>query len=131
MDGTIPIDVRQSLIDKFNKDSSISVFLLTTHVGSLGISLVGANCVIIYDIDWNPHRDIQARDRCYRFGQERAIEIYRLINQRTIEEMIYYRQIYKLYLSDNILSRKKMKINQLDKHYLEELFNLCNSRNCF
>jgi len=62
---------RQELIDQFNTDSSIFVFLLSTKAGGLGINLTAANVVILHDIDFNPYNDKQAEDRCHRIGQKR------------------------------------------------------------
>lgn len=59
MDGDTPITDRQKYIDMYNRDPSIFLFLLTTHVGGLGVNLTGADYVIIYDPDWNPSTDIQ------------------------------------------------------------------------
>jgi DNA excision repair protein ERCC-6 len=62
MDGGTPISQRQRLVDEFNKDDSIDVFLLTTRVGGLGLNLTGADRVIIFDPDWNPSTDLQVRN---------------------------------------------------------------------
>jgi len=62
---------RQELIDQFNNDASIFVFLLSTKAGGLGINLSAANVVILHDIDFNPYNDKQAEDRCHRIGQKR------------------------------------------------------------
>ena len=59
------------MIDKYNKDDEIFVFLLSTRAGGLGINLVSANTVILHDIDYNPYNDKQAEDRCHRVGQTR------------------------------------------------------------
>jgi len=64
------------------------VFLLTTRVGGLGINLTGANRVIIYDPDWNPATDAQARERAWRIGQNKQVTVYRLITAGTIEEKV-------------------------------------------
>ena len=61
----------QDLIDQFNTDTSIFVFLLSTKAGGLGINLTAANVVILHDIDFNPYNDKQAEDRCHRIGQKR------------------------------------------------------------
>lgn len=60
---------RIGLIDNFNTDRDIFVFLLSTRAGGLGINLTSANVVILHDIDWNPYNDKQAEDRCHRVGQ--------------------------------------------------------------
>lgn len=89
MDGSTSVGSRQPLIDKFNQDDSYFVFLLTTRVGGLGVNLTGANRVIIYDPDWNPATDTQARERAWRIGQEKQVTIYRLLSAGTIEEKVY------------------------------------------
>ena len=103
MDGTTPISQRTQIIERFNKDRAIFIFLLTTRVGGLGINLTGADRVIIFDPDWNPSTDLQARERAWRLGQTRPVMIYRLLTSGTIEEKIYQRQIFKQYLSKKIL----------------------------
>ena len=67
------------------------MFLLTTRVGGLGINLTGADRVVIFDPDWNPSTDMQARERAWRIGQERNVTVYRLLTTGTIEEKIYHR----------------------------------------
>ncbi|KAJ8971307.1 hypothetical protein NQ314_000785 [Rhamnusium bicolor] len=69
-------------------DSNYDAFLLTTRVGGLGINLTGANRVIIFDPDWNPATDTQARERAWRIGQEKQVTIYRLLSAGTIEEKV-------------------------------------------
>ncbi|KAH9420348.1 DNA excision repair protein ERCC-6 [Dermatophagoides pteronyssinus] len=123
MDGTTTINMRQNLIKSFNEDKTKFVFLLTTRVGGVGVSLTGANRVIIFDPDWNPCTDIQARERCWRIGQKRDVVIYRLMTSGTVEEKIYHRQIFKQYLSNRILRdpkhQKFVKMNNM-----RELFTL-------
>lgn len=60
---------RQLMIDLYNMDESLFVFLLSTKAGGLGINLTAADTVIIHDIDYNPYNDKQAEDRCHRVGQ--------------------------------------------------------------
>lgn len=62
---------RQLMIDLYNMDESIFVFLLSTKAGGLGINLTAADTVILHDIDYNPYNDKQAEDRCHRVGQTR------------------------------------------------------------
>lgn len=122
MDGGTSVGSRQPLIDKFNQDNSYFVFLLTTRVGGLGVNLTGANRVIIYDPDWNPATDTQARERAWRIGQEKQVTIYRLLSAGTIEEKVFFfwqkncdlinfffffqmyqRQVWKQLLSNKVL----------------------------
>ncbi|KAL4943136.1 hypothetical protein BDV06DRAFT_234991 [Aspergillus oleicola] len=109
MDGTTPIQHRQTMVDEFNKDPDLHVFLLTTKVGGLGVNLTGADRVIIYDPDWNPSTDVQARERAWRLGQKRDVTIYRLMTAGTIEEKIYHRQIFKQFLTNKILKDPKQR----------------------
>ncbi|CAL1297537.1 unnamed protein product [Larinioides sclopetarius] len=96
IDGTISkIEERERRIQLFQNDSSYSVFLLTTQVGGVGITLTAADRVIIYDPSWNPATDAQAVDRVYRIGQQNNVIVYRLITCGTVEEKIYRRQIFK------------------------------------
>jgi SNF2 family DNA or RNA helicase len=60
---------RQDMIDNYNEDGEIFIFLLSTKAGGMGINLTAANVVIMHDIDYNPFNDKQAEDRCHRVGQ--------------------------------------------------------------
>lgn len=123
MDGETPIKNRQDLVDEFNKSPDLHVFLLTTKVGGLGVNLTGANRVIIYDPDWNPSTDIQARERSWRLGQKREVEIYRLMSAGTIEEKIYHRQIFKQFLTNKVLKDPKQR-QTFQMSDLHDLFTL-------
>jgi DNA excision repair protein ERCC-6 len=123
MDGNTSIKDRQDLVDEFNNDPELHVFLLTTKVGGLGVNLTGADRVIIYDPDWNPSTDIQARERAWRLGQKREVEIYRLMTAGTIEEKIYHRQIFKQFLTNKILRDPKQR-QTFQLKDLHDLFTL-------
>merc|ERR1719414_2080007 len=117
MDGQTSIGSRQNLIKKFNENPDIFVFLLTTKVGGLGVNLTGADRVVIFDPDWNPSTDTQARERAWRIGQSKEVTIYRLLLSGTIEEKIYHRQIFKQLLINRVLKdptqRRLFKANDL------------------
>ena len=68
LDGSTGIRHRQALVDQFNEDEGISLFLLTTRVGGVGLNLQGADRVVLFDPDWNPSTDAQARERAWRLG---------------------------------------------------------------
>jgi len=72
--------------------------ILTTKVGGLGINLIGADRVIIFDPDWNPATDLQARERAWRIGQTNSVTIYRLLTAGTIEEKVYIFLVNKNYI---------------------------------
>lgn len=109
MDGSTPIKLRMSIIDEFNNSGDIFIFILTTKVGGLGTNLTGANRVIIFDPDWNPSTDMQARERAWRIGQKKDVTVYRLITGGTIEEKVYHRQIYKHFLTNKILKNPQQR----------------------
>ncbi|KAJ8418177.1 hypothetical protein AAFF_G00138860 [Aldrovandia affinis] len=125
MDGTTSIASRQPLIAQFNEEKSIFVFLLTTRVGGIGVNLTGANRVIIYDPDWNPSTDMQARERAWRIGQKLHVTIYRLLTAGTIEEKIYHRQIFKQFLTNRVLKDPKQR-RFFKSNDIYELFTLSN-----
>jgi len=109
LDGKTSVSSRQRLIDTFNSDESYFAMLMTTRTGGVGVNLTGANRVVIYDPDWNPQTDSQARARSHRFGQTKPVTIYRLITAGTIEEKIYHRQIFKTALTNKVLEDPKQK----------------------
>ncbi|KAK3494312.1 SNF2 family N-terminal domain-containing protein [Neurospora hispaniola] len=123
MDGKTPVKDRQTLVDQFNNDPDLHLFLLTTKVGGLGTNLTGANRVIIFDPDWNPSTDVQARERAWRLGQKKEVTIYRLMTAGTIEEKIYHRQIFKQFLSNKVLKDPKQQTS-FNLNDLHDLFSL-------
>ncbi|KAM7452234.1 ATP-dependent helicase smarcad1 [Porites harrisoni] len=125
LDGQTSVVERQGLIDKFNGDADIFVFLLSTKAGGLGINLTSANVVILHDIDFNPYNDKQAEDRCHRVGQTREVTVYRLIAKDTIEEAILQCAQSKLRLEqDMAASDKDESASPKDvSELLQEAFN--------
>lgn len=85
----------QALVQEFQTTDDIPVFLLTTQVGGLGLTLTAADRVIIVDPAWNPSTDNQSVDRAYRIGQQKDVVVYRLITCGTVEEKIYKKQVFK------------------------------------
>ncbi|XP_031165163.1 DNA excision repair protein ERCC-6-like [Sander lucioperca] len=125
LDGTITqIAERERLITLFQTDKRYSVFLLTTQVGGVGITLTAANRVVIYDPSWNPATDAQAVDRAYRIGQTENVVVYRLITCGTVEEKIYRRQVFKDSLIRQNTGDKKNPFRYFSKQELKELFIL-------
>lgn len=99
LDGTIAAGPRRIAIDHFNApDSTDFCFLLSTRAGGLGINLMTADTVIIFDSDWNPQADLQAMARAHRIGQTRPVSVFRLVSKETVEEEILERARNKLML---------------------------------
>ena len=124
LDGTTGVQERQQRLDAFNAlDSSVFAFLLTTRAGGIDVNLVGADRVVVFDPDWNPSTDVQARELAWRTGQQKPVTVFRLVTAGTIEEKIYHRQIFKQYLTSKVLHDAKRK-RCFNKHSLRELFVL-------
>lgn len=105
IDGSTEMCDREADVKRFYEDSSYSIFLLSTKAGGLGLNLVAADCVIIYDIDWNPQNDLQAADRAYRIGQTRPVVVYKLVTEHSIEERMLEFQKYKLVWDELVIQR--------------------------
>ncbi len=101
---------RQSVVDQFNQSPGISVFLISLKAGGYGLNLTSADTVILFDPWWNPMVEDQAADRAHRFGQQRAVTVYRLITQGTIEEKMELLQSKKRSRFDRV-------VNQTDDHH--------------
>lgn len=105
LDGSVPNTKRQAMIDEFNKCSPMAcfAFLLSAKAGGVGINLIGANRLVLFDVDWNPATDEQAMARIHRDGQKKPCAIYRFLIKGGIEERIWQRQVVKRGLADSIM----------------------------
>ncbi|XP_056346999.1 DNA excision repair protein ERCC-6-like [Oenanthe melanoleuca] len=129
IDGTVThLTERERRINAFQSSPDCSVFLLTTQVGGVGITLTAASRVVIFDPSWNPATDAQAVDRAYRIGQKENVVIYRLITCGTVEEKIYRRQVFKDSLIRQTTGDKKNPFRYFSKQELRELFTLEDTR---
>ncbi|XP_032994140.1 DNA excision repair protein ERCC-6-like [Lacerta agilis] len=125
IDGTVShLGERKRRISVFQKSKEYSVFLLTTQVGGVGLTLTAATRVVIFDPSWNPAIDAQAVDRVYRIGQKDNVVIYRLICCGTVEEKIYRRQIFKDSLIRQSMGDRKDPYRYFTMQELRELFTL-------
>jgi SWI/SNF-related matrix-associated actin-dependent regulator 1 of chromatin subfamily A len=124
IDGSTPVNDRQSLIDDFYDDESIEVFMLSTRSGGAGINLACANKVIIFDSSFNPQDDIQAENRAHRIGQTRDVEVVTLITKGTIEEQIYALGESKRLLDDRVTGGDEEDSKKAESKNMEELERL-------
>ncbi|NXI54568.1 ARIP4 Helicase, partial [Chloroceryle aenea] len=128
LDGSTSASERERLINQFNDPSNTSVwlFLLSTRAGCLGVNLIGANRVVVFDASWNPCHDAQAVCRVYRYGQKKPCHIYRLVSDYTLEKKIYDRQISKQGMSDRVVDDLNPVLNFTRRevenllHFVEE-----------
>ncbi|KAL7608695.1 hypothetical protein Lser_V15G14091 [Lactuca serriola] len=123
MDGTTKDSERLKIVHDFQEGVGAPIFLLTTRVGGLGLTLTKADRVIVVDPDWNPSTDNQSVDRAYRIGQKKDVIVYCLMTCGTIEEKIYIKQIYKGGLFKSATEDKE-QIRYFDYWDLKELFSL-------
>lgn len=124
LDGSTPIKKRQELVDDFNVPMSQEiVFLLSSKAGGVGLNLIGANRLILFDPDWNPANDAQAMGRVWRDGQKKRVFIYRLLSTGTIEEKVYQRQVSKQGLSANVVDMQEDSKQHFTLEELKSLFS--------
>ena len=121
--GATKVDERLKLVDEFNENSDVKVFLISLKAGGTGLNLIGADMVIHYDPWWNLSAENQATDRAYRIGQKNNVQVYKLITKDSIEEKIYDLQNKKGKLTENMLDTKTTFISKLSKEEIMNLFN--------
>jgi DNA repair and recombination protein RAD54B len=131
LDGSTPSGKRQGLVEKFNKSSKASsfAFLLSAKSGGVGLNLIGASRIVLFDIDWNPATDLQAMARIHRDGQKLPVKIYRFLVQGSIDEKIYQRQVMKMGLANAVVDNKA-SASSFSKEELRDLFRLDEREGC-
>ncbi len=123
LDGTMNVNKRQKLVDKFNDpEGDEFVFLLSSKAGGCGLNLIGANRLVLFDPDWNPAADQQALARVWRDGQKKDCFVYRFITTGSIEEKIFQRQSHKQSLSSCVVDSAEDVERHFSLDSLKELF---------
>lgn len=135
LDGSTSTKERDQKINAFNSEKSIFVFLLSAKSGGVGLNLIGASRLILFDNDWNPSIDLQAMSRIHRDGQTKPCFIYRLVTTGCIDEKILQRQLMKIALSKKFLDDKSSNStsndNDLFQHEdLADLFTVNEATKC-
>jgi SWI/SNF-related matrix-associated actin-dependent regulator of chromatin subfamily A member 5 len=134
IDGQTSHEERIDAIDAYNApDSEKFLFLLTTRAGGLGINLVTADIVIIFDSDWNPQADLQAQDRAHRIGQTKQVYVFRFVTENAIEEKVMERAAQKLRLDQLVIQQGRLSQQQkasskedllaMIQHGAQDMFN--------
>lgn len=114
---------RQSIIDEFQENDNIKIFLLSLKAGGVGINLTAADYVIHFDPWWNPAVENQATDRAHRIGQKNPVFVYRMITRDTIEEKIHHMQQRKKELADSLITDETSWLKRLSLSDIENLFD--------
>ena len=114
LDGTTKAKTRMEMVEEFNSNEEIKVFVISLKAGGTGLNLVGADTVIHLDPWWNVSAELQASDRAYRIGQTKNVNIIRLICKDTIEEKVIELQEIKRGLADSIVEEGNHKLSKQD-----------------
>ena len=120
--GKTKVSDRMDLVNEFNFNEDVKVFLISLKAGGTGLNLIGADMVIHYDPWWNLSAENQATDRTYRIGQKRNVQVYKLITKNSIEEKIYNLQEKKAKLADDMLTTNETFISNLSRDEIMDLF---------
>jgi len=120
LDGSTRIEQRQDMMERFNRDTRIDVFILSSRSGGIGMNLTGADTVIFYDLDWNPQMDKQCQDRAHRIGQTRDVHIYKLVSEHTIEVNILKKSNQKRMLDEVVIQEGEFTTDYFNKAQAED-----------
>ena len=112
---------RKTLVDSFQSDPNIKVFIATLKTGSLGLNLVAADMVFIYDPWWNQSVENQAIDRTHRMGQKKTVMCYRFITKDSIEEKILKLQDMKTNMINQLIQADQSNFKSLSEQDIEYL----------
>lgn len=126
LDGQTKIEDRGIRVKEFNEGKG-SIFLISLKAGGTGLNLTGADVVIHFDPWWNPAVEEQATDRAHRIGQQKTVEVIKLIAQGTIEEKIYNLQEKKKAIINSVMSEESTEeslISQMSQEDIEDLFKI-------
>ncbi len=131
LDGSTPASKRQALVEKFNKTTKAAsfAFLLSAKSGGVGLNLIGASRIVLFDIDWNPATDLQAMARIHRDGQKLPCKVYRFLVQGGLDEKIYQRQVMKMGLANAVVDNKQ-SVSNFSRDDLRDLFRLDDRETC-
>ena len=121
LDGTTKAKTRMDMVEEFNRNPEIKVFIISLKAGGTGLNLVGADMVIHMDPWWNSSAELQATDRAYRIGQTKNVSVIKLICKDTIEEKVIRLQELKKELAESIVSSDSSKQVKLTTQDILEL----------
>ena len=122
LDGQVRAFERHKMINEFNEGDG-ELFLLSLKAGGTGLNLTGADTVIHYDPWWNPAVEDQATDRAYRIGQQKTVQVIKLLTAGSIEEKIFAIQERKKQLIDAVIKPGETFLTKLSKSDLEEILS--------
>ncbi len=121
--GGVPVAKRQAMVDRFQAGEA-PVLLLSLKAGGTGLNLTAATQVVHYDRWWNPAVEDQASDRAWRIGQDRTVQVHRLVTEGTVEDRIAALLTAKRELADAVIGGGEAWLSELSDHDLAELVTL-------
>jgi superfamily II DNA or RNA helicase len=121
--GGTPVAAREAMVGRF-QEGEVPVFLLSLKAAGTGLNLTRAEHVVHYDRWWNPAVEAQATDRAYRIGQNRPVQVHRLIAEGTIEDRIADMLVRKRELADAVLGSGEAALTELTDSELADLVEL-------
>ncbi|MFC7064127.1 SNF2 helicase associated domain-containing protein [Halobacillus seohaensis] len=121
LDGGTKSEQRLEMVERFNEGER-DAFFISLKAGGTGLNLTGADTVILYDLWWNPAIEEQAAGRAHRIGQEKVVQVIRMISEGTIEERIFQLQQKKRDLVDQIIQPGESMLTSLSENEIRELF---------
>lgn len=119
LDGSTQAKKRLELVEEFNSNPAIKIFMISLKAGGTGLNLIGADMVIHLDPWWNVSAENQATDRAYRIGQTKNVHVIKLVTMNSIEEKVMLLQHLKSGLADQILLEQGQKISLSKEDILE------------
>jgi SNF2 family DNA or RNA helicase len=122
--GQTKVNERIQLVDEFNKNEDVKVFLISLKAGGTGLNLTAAEAVIHYDPWWNVSAENQATDRAYRIGQNNNVQVFKLIMKDSVEERMTELQKKKKELSDIFVENNEGSLSKMTTEDLMKLFEL-------
>lgn len=123
LDGSTPVVERGNLVRDFNKGVG-DVFLISLKAGGTGLNLTAADMVIHFDPWWNPAVEDQATDRAHRIGQDKTVQVIKLVTKGTIEEKIFKLQEKKKEMIDKVITEGETLISKLSEEEIMSLFEM-------
>lgn len=114
---------RQAVVEQFQDDPSVNIFLISLKAGGLGLNLTKADYVFLLDPWWNPAVESQAIDRAHRIGQKNTVFTYKFISKNTVEEKILSLQERKIHLASELITTEESFVKELTRQDIESLFD--------
>jgi SNF2 family DNA or RNA helicase len=112
---------RKSVVEQFQNDDSVRIFLISLKAGGLGLNLTEADYVFLLDPWWNPAVEAQAVDRAHRIGQDKKVFTYKFITRNSVEEKILELQKKKLKLAQNLITKDENIYKSFSKEEIESI----------